>query len=80
MLEHEYYNLHSSAQGAAQEAKNAANSFAFRIMVEHLYFVHKMGVREISHQLCCKQKKVKSIIDSAKQNYDAYNTRKHKGT
>lgn len=76
MQEHEYYNLHASAAGAAHEARAAANTYSLRLMIEHLYFVHKMGVREISHQLRYQEKKVKAVIARAKQDYEAYESRK----
>lgn len=76
MEEHEYYNLHSSAAGAAEGARAAANQYSLNLMVEHLYFVHKMGVREIAHTLRYQEKRVKAVIKRAKENYKAYESRK----
>ena len=76
MEEHEYYNLYASARGDADDAKQAANTYTLRLMIEHLYFVHKMGIREVAHTLRYQEKKVKEIIKRAQIDYEAYNSRK----
>ena len=76
MEEHEYYNLYASAGRGASEAKHAANTYTLRLMIEHLYFVHKMGIREVAHTLRYQEKKVKEIIKRAQIDYEAYNSRK----
>lgn len=76
MEEHEYYNLHSTAARAAEGAREAANTYSLRLMIVHLYFVHKMGVREISHTVRYQEKKVKAIIARAKKDQEAFLSRK----
>lgn len=66
LTEADLYNLHSSSNGATHDVKAAANAYALRLMVEHLYFVHNMKIREISRILRYKEKNVKAIIAEAK--------------
>jgi DNA-binding transcriptional regulator LsrR (DeoR family) len=70
------YNQAAHASGVANEAKVIANTYTLHLMIEHLYFVHKMGVREISHILRIKQKEVKSVIKRAKEANEVYLKRK----
>lgn len=61
MEEHEYYNLHSSANRAIDCAEGATN-LTQRLMVMHLRLEHKMPLHLIAKRIKISMNWVKKIL------------------
>lgn len=65
MNEAELYNLHSNTVWSANAARDSANAFSIRLMVQHLRIDHKMTMLAIAHRLNIRLKAVKEALQDA---------------
>ena len=61
LTEAQLYNLNSSGS-----SMNEVKAVMMAMMIQHLYEVHKMGVREIHRQMNVPMKEVKKILNLTK--------------